>query len=108
LVIDTRGLGITPVMVPKILDEDAREVYGSAFVSREYAVQQGMSGYSKDLAAAQSNQRVADNPLTVKGLRTEGVQHSDVIISNVDASRLRSASENLSFMKKCRVIIVVE
>jgi hypothetical protein len=108
LVVDTRGLGTKPVMAPKILDENAREVYGSAFVSREYAVQQGMSGYSKDLATAQSNQRVADNPLTVKGLRTEGVEHSEVIISNVDACRLRSASENLSFMKKCRVIIVLE
>ena len=108
LVIDTRGLKIKPVMVPKILDEDAREVYGSAFVSREYAVQQGMSGYSKDLAAAQSNQRVADHPLTVKGLRTIGAEHSDVVISNTDAHRLRSASENLSFMRKCRVIIVID
>jgi hypothetical protein len=108
LVVDTRGLGTMPVMAPKILDENAREVYGSAFVSREYAVQQGMCGYSKGLAKSQNNLRVGDNPLTVKGLRTEGVQHSDVIISNVDASRLRSASENLSFMKKCRVIIVVE
>ena len=108
LVVDTRSLGANPVMSPKILDENAREVYGPAFVSREYAVQQGMSGYSKDLAAAQSNQRVADNPLTVKGLRTKGVEHSDIVISNADASRLRSASENLSFMKKCRVIIVVE
>ncbi len=108
LVVDTRGLGTKPVMAPKILDENAREVYGSAFVSREYAVQQGMSGYSKDLAAAQSNQRVSDNPLTVKGLKTEDVEHSHVVISNADARRLRSASENLSFMKKCRVIIVVE
>ena len=108
LVVDTRGLGAKPVMSPKILDENAREVYGPAFVSREYAVQQGMSRYSKDLAAAQSNQRVADNPLTVKGLRTKGDEHSDIVISNADASRLRSASGNLSFMKKCRVIIVVE
>ncbi len=108
LVIDARGLRIRPVMVPKILDEDAREVYGSAFVSREYAVQKGMSGYSKDLAAAQSNQRVADHPVTVKGLRTIGAEHSDVVISNTDAHRLRSASENLSFMRKCRVIIVVD
>ena len=108
LVVDTRGLGAKPVMSPKILDENTREVYGPAFVSREYAVQQGMSRYSKDLAAAQSNQRVANNPLTVKGLRTKGDEHSDIVISNADARRLRSASENLSFMKKCRVIIVVE
>lgn len=108
LVVDARGLGSKPVMSPKILDETGEEVYGSAFVSREYAVQQGMSGYSKDLTAAKSNQRVAGNPLTVKGLRIEGNGHSDIVISNADASRLRSASENLSFMKKCRVIIVVE
>lgn len=108
LVVDTRGLGVKPVMSPKILDENAREVYGPAFVSREYAVQQGMSRYSKDLAAAQSNQRVANNPLTVKGLRIKEDEHSNIVISNADASRLRSASGNLSFMKKCRVIIVVE
>jgi hypothetical protein len=108
LVVDARGLGSKPVMSPKILDETGQEVYGSAFVSREYAVQQGMSGYSKDLTAAKSNQRVAGNPLTVKGLRIEGTGHSDIVISNADASRLRSAFENLSFMRKCRVIIVVE
>ena len=108
LVVDARGLGSKPVMSPKILDETGQEVYGSAFVSREYAVQQGMSGYSKDLTAAKSNQRVAGNPLTVKGLRIEGNGHSDIVISNADASRLRSASENLSFMRKCRVVIVVE
>lgn len=108
LVVDAKGLGSKPVMSPKILDETGQEVYGSAFVSREYAVQQGMSGYSKDLTAAKSNQRVAGNPLTVKGLRIEGNGHSDIVISNADASRLRSASENLSFMRKCRVIIVVE
>ena len=108
LVVDARGLKTRPAMSPKILDENGQEVYGSAFVSREYAVQQGMSGYAKDLAAAKSNQRVTDNPLTVKGLRAEGAGRSDIVISNADASRLRSASENLSFMKKCRVMIVVD
>lgn len=108
LVVDARGLSARPAMSPKILDETGQEVYGSAFVSREYAVQQGMSGYAKDIAAAQSNQRVTDNPITVKGLRTEGLGRSDIVISNADASALRSASENLSFMKKCRVMIVVD
>jgi hypothetical protein len=108
LVVDARGLKTRPAMSPKILDENGQEVYGSAFVSREYAVQQGMSGYAKDLAAAVKNQRVTDNPLTVKGLRAEGAGNSDIVVSNADASQLRSASENLSFMKKCRVMIVVD
>ena len=95
-------------MSPKIIDENGEEVYGSAYVSREYAVQQGMSGYAKDITAAQGNQRVTDNPLTVKGLKTEGPGRSDIVVSNADASKLRGASENLSFLKKCRVMVVVD
>jgi hypothetical protein len=108
LVVNALGLNARPAMSPKIIDENGQEVYGSAFVSREYAVQQGMSGYAKDMTAAQSNPRVTNNPLTVKGLKTEGSGKADIVISNADASKLRSASEHLSFMKKCRVMIVVD
>lgn len=108
LVVDAKGLGVRPVMVPRILDENHQEVYGSAFVSREYAVQQGMSGYARDLKEILNNHRVADHPLVVKGLKTLGPGHSEIVISNADASKLRSTSENLYFMKKCRVIIVVD
>lgn len=108
LVVDAKGLKVRPAMAPKVLDENGQEVYGSAFVSREYAVQQGMSGYGKNLIEAQRNPRVTDNPLTVKGLRTEGPGRSDIIISNADAARLKNASEHLSFLKKCRVMIVVD
>jgi hypothetical protein len=108
LVVDAKGLGVRPVMVPRILDENHQEVYGSAFVSREYAVQQGMSGYARDLKEILNNHRVADHPLVVKGLKTLGPGRSEIVISNADASKLRSTSENLYFMKKCRVIIVVD
>jgi len=108
LVVNAKGLNVRPAMAPKILDENGQEVYGSAFVSREYAVQQGMSGYGKNLIEAQRNPRVTDNPLTVKGLRTEGPGRSDIVISNADAARLKNASEHLSFLKKCRVMIVVD
>jgi hypothetical protein len=108
LVVDAKGLGVRPVMVPRILDENNQEVYGPAFVSREYAVQQGMSGYTRDLKEILKDQRVSVYPLVVKGLRTSGPGHSEIVISNADASKLRSISESLYFMKKCRVIIVVD
>ena len=108
LVVDAKDLGVRPVMVPRIIDENNQEVYGSAFVSREYAVQQGMSGYARNLKEVLNNQRVADHPLVVKGLKTLGPGRSEIVISNADASKLRSTSENLYFMKKCRVIIVVD
>jgi hypothetical protein len=108
LVVDARGLNVRPVMVPKILDENNQEVYGSAFVSREYAVQQGMIGYGRNLEEILNNERVADHPLVVRGLKAFDPDRSEIVISNADASRLRSTSESLYFMRKCRVIILVD
>jgi len=108
LVVDARGIGVKPAMSPKILDEDGREVYGSAYVSREFAIQQGMTGYAKDLTAAQSNPRVTNNPLTVRGLRSEGPNKANIMIRNDDASKIRSTEKNLSFLKECRVMIVLD
>ncbi|MDO9584927.1 MAG: hypothetical protein Q7I93_00405 [Syntrophales bacterium] len=108
LVVDARGIQTRPAMAPKILDENGQEVYGSMNVDREYAVQQGMSGYARDLTAAQSNSRVTNNPLTVKGVKTQGPGKSDIVISNADAAAIRTVADNLTFMKKCRVMIVLD
>ncbi len=108
LVLDARGLNAKPAMSPRILDESGQEVYGAAYVSRKNAVQQGMCGYTKNLKGAMANPRVANNPLLVKGLRAEGEGRSDIVISNADAAKLRSTSENLSLLKKCRVIITMD
>ena len=108
LVVDARGIQARPAMSPRIFDEDGKEVYGSANVDREYAVQQGMSGYARDLTAAQSNQRVTNSPVTVKALKTSGAGKADLVISNADAQQLRASADNAAFMKKCRVMIVLD
>ncbi len=108
LVIDARGIQTRPAMAPKILDENGQEVYGSMNVDREYAVQQGMSGYARDLTSAQNNSRVTNNPLTVKGVKVQGQGRSDIVISNDNAAKIRAAGDSLSFMKKCRVMIVLD
>ncbi len=108
LIVDARGFGIRPAMAPKILNEDGKEVYGSAWVSRDYAVREGMVGYLKDPAAAQTNPRVADKPLMVKAVKAAGDARVDVVISNADAAAIQSASQNLSMLEKCRVIILVD
>lgn len=108
LIIDARGTGARPAMSPKILDEDGKEIYGSAYVSREFAIKQGIVGYAKNVNAAKQNERVAANPIVVKGLKTTGAGSSDIVISNIDAAGLRDASKNLSFLEQTRVIIVVD
>ncbi len=108
LVIDARGLAARPAMSPKIIDENGKEVYGSMNVDRQYAIQQGMTGYARDLTAAQSNPRVTNNPVSVKGIRTDGPGKCDIVISAADAAKIRANAENMSFLQKCRVMIVLD
>ena len=108
LIVDARGLGVRPAMAPKLLNEEGKEVYGSAWVSRDYAVREGMVGYLKDPIAAQTNPRVTDRPLLVKALRVSGDNRVNLVISNADAAMLHGAAQNLSFLEKCRVIVLVD
>lgn len=109
MIVDTKGLSdVRPVIVPKIVDESGQEIYGPAFVSREYAIQSGMSGYTRTLESAKNDLRIKDNPLIVKGLKTKSSGRSVIVVSNSDASKLRKASEHLSFLRQCGVIIVLD
>jgi hypothetical protein len=108
IVIDARGIQARPAMSPRIFDEDGKEVYSLANVDLEYAVKQGMSRYARDLTSAlKTNQRVGANPITVKTVRTSGLGKSDIIIRNADAQKVRSKAESASFLKQCKIIIVL-
>ena len=91
-----------------VISDEAIPVYGFAWFSRDYAVREGMVVYFKDLVQAQTNPRVADKPLMVKAIKVAGDARVDVVITNADAAMLHSASENLSMLQKCRVIILVD
>lgn len=108
LIVDARGTGLRPAMAPKIRNEEGREVYGSAFVDRQYAVEQGMVGYLKDVGAAKSNARVTDRPLLVKAIKTDGPNKTDLVISNSDAQVLHGMKEHLNFLEKARVMVILD
>ena len=106
--VDARGLGVRPAMAPKILNESGIEVYGSAWIDRDWAVREGMAGYLKDPVQAQQNPRVTDKPLLVKAIKASGDARVDMVISDADAAMVHGASQNLSFLGKCKVIILVD
>jgi hypothetical protein len=109
LIINCKGLKIKPALSPRVLDESGREVYGSAYVSREWAVKYGVVGYAKEVAAAaKQTSRVGKAPGQVKAQKAHGSNSTDVVISNDDAADIRSAAKNLKFLSECRVIFVVD
>jgi hypothetical protein len=108
LIVDARQITVQPALMPIIRDERGEEVYSAAFVSREYAVQYGVVQYSRDPEAAVVKARVGPNPLVISVLDTVGEEHSQLVVSDADAARVRGAYENLSLLKQCRVSVIVD
>jgi hypothetical protein len=108
LIIDARGTGLRPAIAPRVLDEQGNEVYGSGYVTRDYAVQIGVVGYETDVNRARTNERVADSPLIITGIKAAGTNRTDVVITNPDAQMVIAAAKNLNFMEQCKVLIILD
>ena len=108
IIIDTRGLKVRPALAPKVIDKDGGIVYGPGDYSREYAVTQGVVGYSKTIESAKIDPRVKGNPLVIKATGVSGQNSTDVIIGNDDIKRVGSANTSYGVLKDCRVIILLD
>jgi len=108
LIVDARGLGLKPALVPRLLDEHGAELYAGAVLSRDMAVQAGVAGYSKDLIAGSRQSRVTDNPVIIKGLKASGAKSTDVVLGG-EAVRLIGQTEPASqYLKQGRVVFVYD
>ncbi len=108
LIIDVRGLGIEPVINPLVISEQGHDVYSSAFISREFAVQNGVCTYICSMDQAMRDKKVGNHPLVLKGLRKEGKPNPAVVISMSDYRLLEKSTERHTFLKECRVIMVMD
>lgn len=106
LIVNARGLGLTPSMAPRIVDEAGKEVYGTEVVSDKGLKQGGIVGYAK--SDDQAKDRVGDKPTVVKALRLADKSKTDVVIANGDADKLRDPNSNLSFLADGKVVILVD
>ncbi len=106
VVIDALAIDTAPALVPTVVDENGRQVYGPPFVSREFAVQYGCGIYAPCMNET-VKQRVGQRPLVIRALRAVGPSRSTLVISNGDASSLRSASSHLSLLRQAKVAILV-
>ncbi|MCU0594788.1 MAG: hypothetical protein MUC98_04895 [Desulfobacterota bacterium] len=108
LIVDCRGIPLSPAMAPMIIGEDGQVVYGTAHVSRDQALERGVAAYARGLAKSRDNPRVGLKPLIVKGLRAAKGRPCDIVISNADAGKIKGAGSNLSFLHRGKVLFVME
>jgi hypothetical protein len=106
IIVDARKLEIEPVLNPVIISEQGHDIYSSSFISREFAVQNGVCKYYCDMEQAVKDERIGTNPLVIKGLRNAGKENSAIIISMSDYQTVEKTAERHTFLKECRFIIV--
>ncbi len=106
LIIDARKFEVEPVLNPVITSEQGHDIYSSTFISREFAVQNGVCKYFGNLEQALKDDRIGSNPLVLKGLRSAGEQNTAIIVSMSDYHILEKVTERHRFLKECRLIIV--
>lgn len=107
LILDARGIDFSPVIYPNIVSELGDPIYASMFISREYAVHQGVCQYVCCMEQAHEETRAGINPMVIKGLRKGGNMNTAIVISRSDAEKIEKATEFHSFMRQCKVIIVL-
>ncbi len=95
LIIDASDLSFIPSASLKILDEEGREIYGSAYLDKEWVEKHGIVSYAKSLKEAKANARVAGNPYIIKAIKVTGPNSKDLIISSTDAGRVRDLAKHL-------------
>lgn len=108
LIIDARGLGVIPAVAPKVFDQEGKEIYGMAYVSREFAVKWGMAGYAKTPEQAQGmKDRLGEAPGYIKAVETK-YGNIDLVLANNDARQIEKAAKSSKFFSDCRVVIIVD
>ncbi|MBH49435.1 MAG: hypothetical protein CMG69_01615 [Candidatus Marinimicrobia bacterium] len=107
IIIDGSGLGLRPAMSPRILNQSGTILYGPGQYDRDYAAANGVVGYAKTLEQAKVDARVQGNPLVLRGASASGTAKTDVVISNVDAGKLVSASRSAGLLQDCRIMFVL-
>ena len=110
VIIDAGGLGLQAAMSPVIFDTNGRVVYGASNIDVDFAIQNGMVGYSKSVEDANRNERVGTNALVIKAVAVKGGNSStgkvNVVVTPEDADRILISNQKLSYLQHGAVIFV--
>ena len=102
LVIDARGLKVTPSLMPRLLDEGGKPVYSIDFLSSDARKQSAVAAYVQSIDDAQKSQKAGQKPLVLKAAKATG---ADLQLGAEDAKKL--AALNTSFLADGKVVIVL-
>ena len=105
LVIDARGLGIEPMMLPSVYNENGLEIYGRYYVDIRHARRSGLIGYAYNENEAIKSPRTGNRPyyaIAVSGMK------GCPVVSDRDIRKIFSSKNTIEQLKKCRVVFIID
>ncbi|MBF2052960.1 MAG: LPP20 family lipoprotein [Candidatus Sericytochromatia bacterium] len=109
VIIDARGLGISPAMSPQIKDNDGKEIYiGDRPIDPDLVVNIGIVGYANSLDQARGNARIGNNPLVIKAVQAGGRHKTDAVVSAAHGQQILQADSKSQFLRGSKVIFVID
>lgn len=102
LVIDARGLKVTPALMPRVLDAEGKALYSIDSLSADARKTSGVAAYVASLDDAHKSPKAGDKPLVIKAAKADG---ADLQLAADDAKKL--AALNTSFLADGKVVIVL-
>ncbi|WP_205522698.1 hypothetical protein [Myxococcus eversor] len=103
LVVDARGLGLKPVLAPRLLDAAGKALYGAGALASEIRESTGVAAWFNSLDAAKKAALVGEKPMVVKAT---GLKGSDLVLGSDDVKTLGEV--NTRFLAEGRVVIVTQ
>jgi hypothetical protein len=105
VIINAKGLSVTPALAPRIVDDKGKEIYGAKVVSADAVQKHGVAGYAGTLDLAMKDVRVADKPLVIRAQKLTEAGGSDLVVSADDGAKI---SKLAGLLASGKVIIVTD
>ena len=105
LIIDVRGLGIEPMILPSVFNESGLEVFGRHYIDIRHATKFGIVSYAFSENDAMKSPLAGDHPyytVAVGGLK------GCPVLSNRDIKKIFCSIRTIEYLKKCRVIFIID
>lgn len=102
LIIDCRGLNLSPAMSPVIKTPSGTAIYGRVIKDYNLVTSKGMVGYAK---TTDTTERVGSNPLIVRAVSLLDFNR-DPVVSNINATQILKADRETHFLDSLMVVFV--
>lgn len=108
LVVDARGLGALPALLPLVFDVKGQGVYGPHMVGREAAARLGVVTYVRSEKSRAVRSRSGRSPFLTKALAVAGSGRSDLVISEEAGEIARGLFKRRSVLSRCSVVVLLD